>query len=73
MPFLGKLYEEWFGVIEAQFPSEALVLELGSRSGFLNKLMSFPITCELFPTPSVDIVFDAQVIDMAEAFFDGVV
>ena len=43
------------------------------RFGLLNKFMSFPITSELFPTPSVDIVFDAQVIDMAEAFFDGVV
>ena len=72
-PFLEKLYEEWYLRISANFPGDARVLELGSGAGFLKEFMPSLITSELFPTPGVDLVIDAQAIDMDEASIDGIV
>jgi hypothetical protein len=65
-PFLKNLYEEWYCTIAVEFPPDARVLELGSGPGFLKKFMPLLITSELFPTPGVDMVIDAQAIDMDE-------
>jgi SAM-dependent methyltransferase len=72
-PFLKKLYEEWYCTIAAEFPPDARVLELGSGAGFLKEFMPSIITSELFPTPGVDLVIDAQAIDMPEGSIDGIV
>ena len=72
-PFLEKLYEEWYRRIAAKFPPDARVLELGSGAGFLKEFMPSLITSELFPTPGVDLVIDAQAIDMPEGSIDGIV
>jgi SAM-dependent methyltransferase len=72
-PFLRKLYEEWYGNIAVHFSSDARVLELGSGAGFLKEFMPQLITSELFSTPGVERVIDAQAIAMAEASLDGIV
>ena len=72
-PFLEKLYKEWYRNIAAQFPSDAVVLELGSGAGFLKEFMPSLITSDLFPTPGVDLVIDSQAIKMTEASIDGIV
>ena len=72
-PFLRKLYEEWYRDIATHFPSDALVLELGSGAGFLKEFIPQLITSELFSTPGVERVIDAQAIAMAEASLDGIV
>ena len=72
-PFLKKLYEEWYQRIASCFPTGARVLELGSGAGFLKSLMPNLITSELFPTPSVELVIDAQSIALSDASLDGIV
>jgi SAM-dependent methyltransferase len=72
-PFLRKLYEEWYRHIATHFPSDARVLELGSGAGFLKEFIPQLITSELFSTPGVDRIIDAQAIAMAEASLDGIV
>ncbi|MDD5723455.1 MAG: class I SAM-dependent methyltransferase [Syntrophales bacterium] len=72
-PFLRKLYEEWYRDIATHFPSDARVLELGSGAGFLKEFVPQLITSELFSTPGVERVIDAQAIAMAEASLDGIV
>ena len=72
-PFLRKLYEEWYRDIATHFPSDARVLELGSGAGFLKEFIPQLITSELFSTPGVERVIDAQAIAMAEASLDGIV
>jgi SAM-dependent methyltransferase len=72
-PFLRKLYEEWYRHIATHFPSDARVLELGSGAGFLKEFIPQLITSELFSTPGVELVIDAQAIAMADASLDGVV
>lgn len=72
-PFLRKLYEEWYRSIAAHFPFDARILELGSGAGFLKELLPQLITSELFSTPGVARVIDAQAIAMAEASLDGIV
>lgn len=72
-PFLRKLYEEWYRDIATHFPSDARVLELGSGAGFLKEFVPQLITSELFSTPGVERVIDAQTIAMAEASLDGIV
>jgi SAM-dependent methyltransferase len=71
--FLRKLYEEWYRDIATHFPSDARVLELGSGAGFLKEFIPQLITSELFSTPGVERVIDAQAIAMAEASLDGIV
>ena len=71
-PFLRKLYEEWYRDMATHFPSDARVLELGSGAGFLKEFIPQLITSELFSTPSVERVIDAQAIAMAEASLDGI-
>ena len=72
-PFLKKLYEEWYRYIATQFSSGTRVLELGSGAGFLKEFIPQLITSELFSTPGVERVIDAQAIAMAEASLDGIV
>jgi hypothetical protein len=48
-------------------------LELGSGAGFLKDFIPKLITSELFPTPGVARVIDAQAIPMADASLDGIV
>lgn len=72
-PFLRKLYEEWYQRIAICFPTGAQVLEIGSGAGFLKSLMPDLITSELFPTPSVELVIDAQSITLSDASLDGIV
>jgi len=72
-PFLRKLLEEWYQHIATYFPSGAHVLELGSGAGFLNLFMPNLITSELFSTPGVEMVIDAQSIALGDASLDGIV
>ncbi|NMW17441.1 MAG: class I SAM-dependent methyltransferase [Chlorobiaceae bacterium] len=72
-PFLRKLYEEWYQQIATHFSPLAHVLELGSGAGFLKSFMPNLITSELFPTPGVELVIDAQSIALSDASLDGIV
>ena len=72
-PFLRKLYEEWYQRIATCYSTGAKVLELGSGAGFLKSLMPNLITSELFPTPGVELVIDAQSIALSDASLDGIV
>lgn len=57
--FLRKLYEEWYGLIEASLPpTEGSVLELGSGAGFLDEFIDGLITSEVFLTPGTRLVLD---------------
>ena len=72
-PFLKKLYEEWYRDIASHFLPGAQILELGSGAGFLKEFIPGLITSELFRTPGVGRVIDAQAIAMPEASLDGIV
>lgn len=72
-PFLRKLYEEWYGHIATQFTAGAQVLELGSGAGFLKEFIPQLITSEVFSTPGVERIIDAQAIAMDQASLDGIV
>ncbi|MFM8392713.1 MAG: class I SAM-dependent methyltransferase, partial [Acidobacteriota bacterium] len=72
-PFLSSLYAEWYGMIAANFTPGQKVLEIGAGAGFLKELMPGLITSELFEVPGVDLVIDAQAMNLETATLDGIV
>jgi SAM-dependent methyltransferase len=72
-PFLLKLYEEWYRNISTHFQANSRILELGSGAGFLKEFIPGLITSEVFHSPSVALVIDAQAIALKSASLDGIV
>lgn len=59
-PFLRKIYEEWYGMLEKAVPEgEGEVLEIGSGSGFCAKMIPGVVTSDMVSMAGVDVVFDA--------------
>jgi SAM-dependent methyltransferase len=60
-PFLRKIYDEWYGMIQSRIPAgEGGILELGSGAGYLNRLIPRLIRSEVFLCHNVDLVADAR-------------
>ena len=72
-PLLRKIYEEWYERISSNFKENDCVLELGSGAGFMKDFMPNLITSELFPTPGVSCVIDAQAMNLDDVSLDGIV
>ena len=72
-PLLRKIYEEWYDRISTNFEEHDCVLELGSGAGFMRDFMPNLITSELFPTPGVASVIDAQAMNLDDCSLDGIV
>ena len=71
--FLNRIYCEWYSRLAANMQSDARFLELGSAAGFFKQFASNLITSELFPTPGVDRIVDAQHLPFAHDELDGIV
>ena len=71
-PFLMKIYEEWYNLIKDQYNPDSEVLEIGSGAGFMKDYILNLITSDLFSIPGVDMVIDAQGIDISDASLDGI-
>jgi len=71
--FLNHIYREWYQRLAACMPADARFLELGSAAGFFNQFVTSLITSELFPTPGVDRIVDAQHLPFARGELDGIV
>tara|TARA_Y100001970_G_C14225651_1_gene855493 strand:- start:90 stop:860 length:771 start_codon:yes stop_codon:yes gene_type:complete len=71
-PFLRKIYEEWYNLIKDQYNSNAEVLEIGSGAGIMKNYIPNLITSDLFPIPGVDMVIDANRIDINDCSLDGI-
>ena len=72
-PFLSSIYTEWYRAIASHFTSTEKVLEIGSGAGFLKEFFPGLITSELFEVPGVDLVIDAQAINLETGTLDGIV
>ncbi len=67
-PFLKAIYDEWYALLAREAPSgEGLVAEFGSGGGYAAQFIPGLITSEVFASPGVQVVSDAQ----AMPFGDG--
>lgn len=73
-PFLKKIYQEWYAWLAAalQDTPTGPVMELGSGGGFLKEFLPHLIASEIFFTPYVDAVFDAQQLPFASSSLKGI-
>lgn len=71
--FLNRIYREWYARLAASMRPDARFLELGSGAGFFRKLMPNLITSELFSTPGVEQIVDAQQLPFSKDELDGIV
>ncbi len=71
-PFLMKIYEEWYNLIKDQYNPDSEVLEIGSGAGFMKDYILNLITSDLFSVPGVNMVIDAQGIDISDASLDAI-
>jgi CRISPR/Cas system CSM-associated protein Csm5 (group 7 of RAMP superfamily) len=67
-----KIYEEWYNLIKDQYNPDSEVLEIGSGAGFMKDYILNLITSDLFSIPGVDMVIDAQGIDISDASLDAI-
>lgn len=67
-PFLRRLYGEWYAALGRAVPEgPGKVLELGAGAGFLKQVVPGALASELFLTPGIDVVLDAQRLPMKDA------
>lgn len=60
-PFLRAIYDEWYTLLASELPSgEGEALEIGSGAGYCSSFIADLITSEVFFSPDVKIVLDAQ-------------
>lgn len=73
-PFLRAIYDEWYSIIATQLPDiKGTVLELGSGAGYCDRLIPGLITSEIFFTPAVRIVADAQQLPFSDGSLRAIV
>ncbi len=73
-PFLRAIYEEWYSMLVKELPPDAgTVLELGSGAGFCERFIPGLITSEVFPSPGVQIVLDAQALPFPDESLGAIV
>ena len=64
--FLRRLYEEWYSTLIRALPdTSGSVLELGSGGGFFRRVYPSVLCSEIFATPDIDVVCDAQRMPIA--------
>jgi len=71
--FLNRIYREWYAKLTVHMRPAGRFLELGSGAGFFRRYSPELITSELFPTPGVDQVVDAQRLPFLNDELDGIV
>jgi SAM-dependent methyltransferase len=72
--FLRRIYEDWYGSIEAALPpGPGAVLELGSGGGFLSEVIPSVVTSDVFCCPSVRAVLDAQAMPFVSGSLRAIV
>jgi SAM-dependent methyltransferase len=71
--FLNRIYCEWYTRLAASMLPASRFLELGSAAGFFKQFAPNLITSELFPSPGVDRIVDAQHLPFGSDELDGIV
>jgi SAM-dependent methyltransferase len=72
-PFLKRIYQEWYTLLAKWVPAgEAPVVELGSGAGFFGDFLPGVITSEVCFFPSVNLVFDGQIMPFRDASLRGI-
>lgn len=71
--FLNRIYREWYARLAASMRPGARFLELGSGAGFFREVAPNLITSEVFSTPGVDRIVDAQQLPFSKDELDGIV
>jgi SAM-dependent methyltransferase len=73
-PFLKGIYDEWYRMLAAELPSgSGGALEIGSGAGHCLRFIPDLITSEIFPCPSVRVVFDARQLPFASGSLRAIV
>jgi SAM-dependent methyltransferase len=73
-PFLTAIYCDWYRMIVEALPAApGTVLELGSGAGFLAEILPEVITSDVFASPYVRMILDAQSLPFAEASLRAIV
>jgi SAM-dependent methyltransferase len=73
-PFLKAIYDEWYGLLAQEVPSgEGLALELGSGGGYAAQFIPGLITSEVFASPGIQIVCNAQAMAIADGALRAIV
>jgi SAM-dependent methyltransferase len=73
-PFLRRIYEEWYGSIQAALPpGDEPILELGSGAGFLAERISRVIASDVMVLPDIDLVADAGRLPIRADALRGIV
>jgi SAM-dependent methyltransferase len=72
--FLRRLYQDWYRLVVERLPkTHGAVLELGAGAGFLKTVCAEAITSEVFYTPGVDGVMDAQRLPIRDSALKAIV
>jgi SAM-dependent methyltransferase len=71
--FLNRIYREWYARLAAGMRPDDRFLELGSGAGFFRLFAPNLITSEVFSTPGVDRIVDAQQLPFSKDELDGIV
>ena len=72
--FLRRLYQDWYRLAVERLPKiHGAVLELGAGAGFLKTVCAEAITSDVFYTPGVDGVIDAQRLPIRDSALKAIV
>jgi len=73
-PFLKAIYDEWYAMLACELPDgEGLVVEFGSGGGYATQFIPGLVTSEVFASPGVQVVSNAQAMPFADGTLRGVV
>ena len=73
-PFLKAIYDEWYAMLARELPAgEGLVVEFGSGGGYATQFIPGLVTSEVFASPGVQVVSNAQAMPFADGTLRGVV
>jgi SAM-dependent methyltransferase len=66
-PFLKAIYDEWYAMLAKELPAgEGLAVEFGSGGGYAAQFIPGLVTSEVFVSPGVQVVSNAQAMPFAD-------
>jgi len=73
-PFLKAIYDEWYEMLAREVPAgEGLAVEFGSGGGYAAQFIPGLVTSEVFASPGIQVVSDAQAMTFADGALRAIV
>lgn len=73
-PFLKAIYGEWYGILAREVPAgEGFAVEFGSGGGYAAQFIPGLVTSEVFASPGIQVVGNAQAMPFADGTLRAIV